>query len=64
MRTRHNRFLRVRLECGCEVKLNTCRYRVSKDVAACLYGQATRTGVWCHEHPGMGQPVEYLGTTR
>lgn len=63
-RKRHFRALLVRLECDCQVKLNTSRYRVSKDLAACLMGDAVRKGVWCYRHGGKCHPVEFLGVVR
>lgn len=61
MRKRNFRVIRVLLECGCQSDLHTGRYRVSKDLAAILFGGAIRRGVWCPKHPGMGQPKRMLG---
>lgn len=64
LRQRHNRLLHVRLECGCVAKLETGRYRVSKDFEAILYGTAVRKGVWCKKCVGRRQPVACLGVFR
>lgn len=63
-RRRFDRVLRVRLECGCTSELHTFSYRVSKDLAAILYGEAIRKGVWCFEHGGKCHPVECMGVFR
>lgn len=64
MRKRFDRVLRVRLECGCVAELQTGRYRVSKDLAAILYGNAVRRGVWCFKHAGKCHPTACVGVFR
>lgn len=55
------RCIGVKLECGCVAYLSTGRYRVSRALAAILYGTALRRGVWCVKHKATCQPVKALG---
>ena len=63
-RRRFFRAVRVKLECGCNYDINTSRWRVTKDLAACIVGDALRKGCWCHKHGGTCQPVKFLGVVR
>lgn len=63
-RRRFDRVLRVQLECGCVAELQTGRHRVSKDLAAILYGSAVRRGVWCFKHAGKCLPTACVGVFR
>lgn len=63
-RRRFNRVLRVRLECECVAELQTGRCRVSRDLAATLYADAVRRGVWCFDHAGKCQPTACVGVFR
>jgi len=64
MRQRFDRVVRVRLECGCIGEVSTGRYRVSKDLAAIIFGGAVRRGLWCFVHHGKCLPTECLGVFR
>jgi hypothetical protein len=63
-RKRYDRAIRVALECGCTAEINASRYRVSKDLAACIVNSAIRKGIWCFIHQGTCMPVKYLGVFR
>jgi len=62
MKAKRRKFFReivVLLECGCEGRIHTGRYRVSKDLVCILLG--SRNGLWCFKHGGMCMPVKLLG---
>ena len=63
-RANYFRALLVVLECGCEAKISTGLYRLTKARAACLWGSYVRSGVWCHKHGGKCQATKFLGVTR
>ena len=63
-RRRFFRVVRVQLECGHVGELNTGRWRVSRDLAACIVGDAIRRGVWCFPCNGSCVPTKYLGVAR
>jgi len=62
VRKRYFRAVLVTLDCGCDQKLSTGRYRVSKDLAGLIASHAVRAGVWCCG--GMQQPKEIKGVVR
>jgi hypothetical protein len=64
VRSRSFRVVRVQLECGCEKDLHTSRWRVTRGVAACIFGDAVRRGVWCSTHHAWCQATELLGVAR
>ena len=62
MKMKRRKFFReivVLLECGCEGRIHTGRYRVSKDLVCILLG--SRNGLWCFKHGGMCMPVKLPG---
>jgi hypothetical protein len=63
-RQRFFRYVVVELECGCEERINTGRYRVSQDVLGLTLGHAARKGIWCFKHGGTCQIVKYLRVER